>query len=291
MKNRYTDGFDANILKFFEKYKGLDVIYNQGVLRSVSVIRNLETIGSIHLHNFIRQLKTEKRFFCQHKFFTILDEHFEQFFERIDAGTLLYRARRMNEHEYDKRKDELCSCNEENFFKGFSEKDSFVPPIEKTVASRANSNGIPCLYVADSVETAISEVRPFKGTYVSVATIEVKKPLTLFKLRVDTDDLELSYKPFIEKYPDWYRSLRFMFSIPYENCDNNEYLVTQCISEYVRLSGKFDGILFESSLSDKGTNYAIFNCEHEDYSQCEPISSKIYSITNINVCFEGYNGY
>jgi len=230
--------------------------------------------------NFIRQLKNKKRFFCQHDFFRLLDESFKQYVGNISAGKNLYRARRMSKDEYEDRKKILTNNDP---FKGFDKKGSFVLPAKRCRANRANTIGIPCLYVSSSENTAIAEVRPFKETYVSLATIKLKKSLRLYKFYFSANESEIYGESIIDILPFWYIMLNRMFSTPYEYTDNDEYLVTQCIAEYIRLSGKFDGILYNSSLDDDGENIALFNCRNNNYNLCEPVESVVYSINSIKV--------
>jgi hypothetical protein len=71
---------------------------------------------------------------------------------------------------------------------------SRMKPLPRSATEgRANVKGIPCLYVATSRETAIAEVRPWVGSAVSVAELQVRKDLTLvdFSLRHDADPLDL----------------------------------------------------------------------------------------------------
>jgi hypothetical protein len=126
-------------------------------------------------------------------------------------------------------------------------------------------------------------VRPFKETLVSVATIELKQPLKLYKFNYSENYSKLDEKTFWNTFPFWYVMLIDMFSVPCEFTNNDEYLVTQCISEYIRLSEKFDGILYKSSLDDNGENIAIFNFRNKKYSLCEPINSQVYIVNSINI--------
>ena len=276
-----------SINKIIDLYKNMDINYLKAASHAAQIMSNPDIQKSLSFAQFYHQLKTEKRFFCQHDFFDILYDSFTQFSSNIDADVFIYRARRMNIDELDKRKDEIGEANYKTEpFKGFDKSGSFVRPTEEITANRANTRGIPCLYVGDSITTAISEVKPYKGTRVSVAKIKLKRQLRIYRVYPEFDDYELKLKDFMAKYPGWYRSLANMFSIPYENNDKNEYLITQCISEYVRISEKFDGIAYRSSLNDNGLNYAIFGCECGDYSLCEPVESNVYFIKNIDVQYE-----
>jgi len=230
---------------------------------------------------FCRRLKNETRFFCQHDFLDVFKDSFPKFSVPVKTDDEIYRARRFPNNY--RILDHRCSTPP---FLGFSKTDSFVPESAKITDTRANTRGIPCLYAAKSIDTAISEVRPYKGSHVSVAKIKINRPLKLFNFSFSEADLKLDADDFHAKFPPWYISLSVMFSIPCENNENGEYLLTQCISEYLRLYGDFDGIVFPSSLHDKGENVVLFNCKYNTYDICEPISSSVYKITDIDVKYE-----
>jgi hypothetical protein len=156
-----------------------------------------------------------------------------------------------------------------------NKKDSFVPPKEHIKASLANAMGIPCLYTAKDQKTAIAEVRPFLGNEISVATIQPIRELKIFDLFIDHNYNEIANI--------WF-GLGLAFSIPYENTSKNEYLLTQCVSEYLKKSG-FDGIQYSSSHNEGGKNIALFNCKHEydggKYDICEPTVSNCCIVKRI----------
>ncbi|MCL2007368.1 MAG: RES family NAD+ phosphorylase [Treponema sp.] len=259
------------------------------VLNSIKLMNSdPESRKSLEFFKFYYQLKAEKRFFCQHNFFNVLEEYYEQFTTNFNVNKPLFRARRMSEVEFQDRRLGLRNKDDENNnpFQGFDKEGSFLLPTKEIKANRANSRGIPCLYVANDKDTAIAEVRPFKNTKVSLATIEIKKPLKLFNLSFDLLDLDMPGHSFMKKYPECFRSIALMFSAPYENSENDEYLLTQCLSEYIRISDQFDGIIYGSSLNYDGQNIAIFGCEHGNYGLCEPISSEVYSVKNIEIQYE-----
>jgi hypothetical protein len=236
------------------------------------------------LEDFERKLRFENRFFNEnHPVFDHIKKLFDDHTITLTQNELLYRARRI----------ELKKANEsdmENYFYGFSKKDSFVPPAKKVPENRANSKGIPCLYTSKDDITAIAEVRPFIGNDISVATIRPLRDLKLLDLFINPHlpHDEIFKQP---SYSIWF-GIALPFSIPYECTSENEYLLTQCISEYIQLSG-FDGIQYSSSLSEGGKNIALFNCKHEDdggkYDICEPICSHICTVKRIEHNFEFYN--
>ena len=230
------------------------------------------------LEDFKHKLHFENRFFNEtHPVFCYLKKTLEEHTNKLSQNDLVYRARIAEE------KFNFCKEGyfEEDFY-GYNKKDSFVPPENKMQANRANAEGIPCLYAAKDEKTAVAEVRPFIGNRISVATIQVKRDLKIYDLFFDLSKSEkeiINYTPF-----KIWLGIAIAFSIPHENNAKNEYLLTQCISEYIQLAG-FDGIQYSSSLDEGGKNLVLFNCKNiEDggnYEICEPIFSHVCIVSSI----------
>ena len=153
------------------------------------------------------------------------------------------------------------------------------PPSCSATYGRANPIGISYLYVASKTETAISEIRGYKGEIVTVAEFQMNDNLELVDLRNplrtispfqlnDDDELLMIYKnmPF-------FVSLGKELSKPVvPKVANLEYLSSQYLCESFKELG-FDGIIYMSSVSD-GYNYVIFND-----NKLKPVSKTEYEIT------------
>jgi RES domain-containing protein len=138
------------------------------------------------------------------------------------------------------------------------------PPKKSVLNGRANPIGIPYLYVASTIETAIAEIRGNKGEYVTVAEFKMQSKLELADLREpkstispfelnEENELELIYKnmPFLTLLGNELSKP----IIPREA--NLEYLSSQYLCELIKQLG-FHGIIYKSSVAD-GNNYVIFN--------------------------------
>ena len=128
---------------------------------------------------------------------------------------------------------------------------------------RANPQGIPYLYTASHRETAIAEVRPWIGAYVSIAELKVARPLTI----VNCTSLGAgSFNYYSEEpYPttreaaNWI-SIDEAFSRPVTQKDRlADYVPTQILAESFRHHG-FDGVAYRSSFGP-GHNFALFDLE------------------------------
>ena len=167
-------------------------------------------------------------------------------------------------------------------FNGFGKCDSSLPPHEKSNLvsdMRANPKYIRYLYAANDKYTALLEARSNINSLVSVANIEIVKPLRIFDITNSSqhiiNDSELSML---------FYELNNEFSTPVLG-ELKDYLTSQVISEFIKsldCTPKFDGICFNSSLNPKGRNYTIFSEKN-----FQPVSSEVYYISEIGLTAYG----
>ena len=173
----------------------------------------------------------------------------------IPSGKKLYRARLVNNDDIKSEKG--IQVDDEGKTTGFNREYSIEPPLGKGTVGRNNLAGVSFLYLADKIETACAEIKPYAYDVISLAEFETQKPLKVF-------NLEAEYYGAEEKDDaDICNELMWQFCRPIRN--EKEYYHTNCIADHIRKAG-FDGICYRS-LFDSGINYTIFN-SHE-----------------INVCF------
>jgi hypothetical protein len=138
-----------------------------------------------------------------------------------------------------------------------------VPPALRATHGRANSVGIPYLYLATDTATAISELRPHTGDYVSVVEVEVPRTPRLADLRNPTKKIS----PFAFSDEAEINLLRhdvaFLARLGYEltkpvrpKSAHIAYLPSQYLCEFIKHCG-FDGVMYRSSVGT-GTNVALF---------------------------------
>lgn len=140
------------------------------------------------------------------------------------------------------------------------------PPRERVTGGRANPLGIPYLYVADSLETCISEVRPSNSSCVYVS--EMTPVRELFVLDLTSPRKLCSASAFGEEQLSaalGFLGLLELFSnelskpVRPEN-GNLDYIPTQFLCEFIKSEAKFDGLIFNSSFGS-GKNYVFFDGE------------------------------
>lgn len=161
--------------------------------------------------------------------------------------------------------------------------DRMTPKLESAREGRVNPKGIPCLYVANKLETAISETRPWIGSLVSVGQFRTTRKLKLIDFSVghdkDLDILPCLFNPTPEIINDavWILVDK-AFSRPVTNNDDTaEYIPTQIISEFFKTKG-FDGVAYRSLFGKDGYNFAFF-----DLAALELVNCALYPVESITV--------
>lgn len=191
----------------------------------------------------------------------------------IEKGTLrLFRSR---------------ICDERAYSDGFLTREMGAPPIEYATAGRTNSEGIPCLYLAADMETTFHEVRARDYDHVTVGEF------------IQTEDLKLVDFSLLDKIgpfssPDfdktWFainigiiRKIGDEVAKPMRRFDRTlDYIPTQYICDYIKYSG-YDGIRFNSTLKNKGINYAVF-----DAGKLHCIKTEVIEINNVDYRYETF---
>ena len=152
---------------------------------------------------------------------------------------------------------------------------------------RANPKGIPCLYLATKKETAVSEVRPWIGSYVSLGQFETVRRLTLIDCSHNHGDPLFHFflgreKPLtteeIEKTV--WSNIDSAFAAPIaRNDDIAAYAGTQIIAELIKSMG-YDGVAYRSDFGKDGHNIALF-----DIDAARLINCQLYSVDTVSIGF------
>jgi hypothetical protein len=159
------------------------------------------------------------------------------------------------------------------------------PQSGRAREGRANPKGIPYLYAATERNVALAEVRPWIGSFVSLAQLRLTRKLRIINC---TDQLRPGRAPlWTEPSPErrelfvW-RDINNAFAKPVSLSDDvADYIPTQIIAGFFRTSGG-DGISYRSALGE-GNNLVMFDLDSvEIIEPCELVVVK-------NVKFEFSN--
>lgn len=179
-------------------------------------------------------------------------------------------------------------CDAAHYDIGYKDdKDIGAPPKNVATAGRINSEGIPCLYLADSDITTFHEVRARVYDHITLGVFENIVPLNI----IDLCYLD-SITPF--QYEDvdltWFainieaiKQIAKEISKPMRRFDKDiDYVPTQYIADYIKNLG-YDGIKYKSTINEGGINYAIFDPE-----KFKCVSKQHRNIKNINFKAENF---
>ena len=162
--------------------------------------------------------------------------------KKFKSGRNFYRAR----------------INDINSKDSYSLADMGSPPKELAGHGRLNPKGIPYLYLSSNQLTAVSEIRPWVGSNVTVAQFELIKDIQL----INFSNKYFKNKPKDEQFSGaeftWEELISWMFTHPFDPRDDTAYVPTQYLSERIKGEG-YDGILYDSSLNPNGYNVTLFD--------------------------------
>jgi hypothetical protein len=167
----------------------------------------------------------------------------------------------------------------------FSKENMGAPPKLKATNGRANPFGISYLYIASTINTAVSEVRHHNGESLTIATFEALNDLKLVDLRKPRESI-VPFRHSEASLKSIYRGLNLLETLGKEltkpisqHKAQLEYLSSQYICEFIKSQG-FDGVIYKSSLGD-GDNYAIFQ-----ENNLVAIDTQQILISSINITHE-----
>lgn len=177
---------------------------------------------------------------------------------------------------------------EEFEVEGAHPESRMIPKAEYVADGRVNSRGIPCLYLASDSKTAMAEVRPWVGSYVSLAQFKVMRDCTVVDCSLDKKRgmfLAMVGEP---SEPDaatreagvW-GDIAHAFSKPVILDEPHlDYVPTQVLAEAFRSHG-YDGIVYGSLLHEGGKNIALF-----DVATAELINCGLYQTKSVAFEFD-----
>jgi hypothetical protein len=157
------------------------------------------------------------------------------------------------------------------------------PQNDRAMEGRANPKGIPMLYLCTNKDAAMSEVRPWLGSLISVGYFEIQKNLLL----VDCTRRTIQTPPVVYEDPGregWdstvWSEIDRAFTTPVTRTDDTgDYVATQILVELFRDEG-FDGIAYRSAFGERSTNLALFDLECAELKSCQ-----LHEVTNVKMNF------
>jgi len=143
------------------------------------------------------------------------------------------------------------------------------PLIGRASEGRANPKGIPYLYLSTNRDTALAEVRPWIGSFISIGQFKTLQELRLVNCTTDQQGFFWYFKEpsAEEREKSVWADIDQAFARPVNPSDDiADYVPTQIIAELFK-ANKFDGITYRSSLGD-GHNITLFDLDTIELAVC-----------------------
>ena len=142
-----------------------------------------------------------------------------------------------------------------------------APPPERAKAARANPEGKIVMYCADQKATAVAEIRPARGEYLSVGEVRANRELKILDLATEPE----SPNPFTDEavnYEVEFAALLAAFAEELEKPlritdDPTDYIPSQKLTDLIERAG-VDGIRYPSAMFPGGTNVVLFDAKAAD---------------------------
>ncbi len=278
------EAYEEAILGFFdqgyEEYdKGISLFAGYDADgQQLQLLRSLKSDSSPRLQKLREKLRTKNHFLLESEVDTLLEEHISNLVVSLPAGTVMYRAR----IGYDMKAVTHSSWGNEWHFRAYSAEKLGAPLPLLAASGRLNRSGVSFLYLGTNQETAICEVRPHPGHYVSVGSFESARAIQVADFtKVSIVDYYRS-----DKLLDDYLLLKTideLLSLPVVPEDRGEYSLTQFLSDALRRLG-LEGVVYRSSVAS-GANLAVFDASSFDYvdgsAKTQQVSQLQYSYAEV----------
>jgi hypothetical protein len=161
--------------------------------------------------------------------------------------------------------------------------DRMKPLKDRAMEGRANSKGIPVLYLCTNKDAAMSEVRPWLGSMISLANFSTMKNLKLVNCASESDKRRHFFFddiPADEFDEAVWSDIDRAFTKPVTRSDDSgEYVATQILTELFLDEG-FDGIAYRSAFGEHSMNLALF-----DLDSAEVQGGELFEVTSAKLNF------
>ena len=218
-------------------------------------------------HRYARDRKSTQ-------FLKILLEQAQERRSRLRAGTIVWRAQLGGAS--------MVIDDQGNEISIPFGPERMKPRPGRASEGRANPKGISYLYTATHEKTAMLEIRPWRGSLVTLAKLKLMRPLTVVDCVVDCRPKVRPFKGVARH--EWDQSVWWdvgnAFSAPIVSTDDSaDYAPSQIIAESFMLNG-FDGIRYRSGFGE-GHNIVLFDLHAADVVGLR----SLYSVVRIDAEF------
>lgn len=228
---------------FLNEKVGLEELGNKNYLAEHAIL-NINWIDFVNVLKFKNRYWPE-RYINKNNLTRILSV----FSHTIKKGAIFYRAR----------------ITEKN--KVYGIKEIGAPPKGCSSEGRLNPQGISRLYLSDSIETTIHEIRASEYDNVCIGKFSLTRDINVIDLRqIDVGSLSkfVNIMPVADAVmvKDFLRHINEEMAHPLRrNDDRLDYVSTQFIADFIESMENIDGIVYRSTMCIDGFNLLLYNVE------------------------------
>lgn len=207
-----------------------------------------------------RKLKEVNYFNFEEEITQVLKKHLDICTKPIKMGQAFYRARIGFQ---DRKRSIFGGFEGEVVYVPYSNSQIGAPPPYLAGFGRINRAGVSFLYCASDKYTAISEIRPHPGDFVSIGKFLLNQDSLIF----DLTEMQFLNFYICDQKLDRFKEVNTLTELLQKVIPPSErqaYNIIQLIADCIRKLD-FDGILFPSSVG-QGDNLVLFNPAKMDYT-------------------------
>ena len=230
--------------KLFEEPVGIPQKNDKEYLKKHSILRGYTW------EQFVEVIKFDNRFHTNIINKDLLETYLSYLRKDYLKDTIMFRGRLL-------KKDVI-----------YTPKDMGAPPASYSKEGRANSVGIQRLYLADSIETCIHEIRAGAFDSLAIGKFKLTRDIAVIDFKKIND-----FSPFNEEFDflEYFINKPILSKIDKEmaktvrsNDNNLDYIPTQYLCDFIKTlkysnESTYDGVEYSSTLNQSGYNLAIFN--------------------------------
>ncbi|NQU99493.1 MAG: RES family NAD+ phosphorylase [Parcubacteria group bacterium] len=204
--------------------------------------------------DFCSYIVGENRYILNNKYKKLIEEIITLAKKRehfLESGSIFWRARTSKRPRVN-NEGKIISDQ-------YTKEEMSFPPKEKAKDGRANPAGISYLYLAETLQTAIAEVKPYIGDRITIASFNLNKKIKVVDIRKDAPSLlEAMVTEDKASFSHVWFGIKMYFSLPVRPEETKNYIPTQYIAELFKNNG-YDGIIFDSVQKKDTFNLVLFN--------------------------------
>lgn len=225
--------------------------------------------------NFCNYIIGENRYTLNDQYKKLIEEIIDLAKERervLESGLIFWRARTS--------KRPRVNDDGEIVSDSYTKEEMSAPPKKLARDGRANPAGISYLYLAETLNAAIAELKPYIGDRITIASFKLRNQIKVVDIRKGAPSLlEAISSKNKDSFDHIWFGIKMYFLLPVRPEETRSYIPTQYIAELFKNNG-YDGIIFDSIQKKDTFNLVLFDSSKAEILRMEKRSIEEIEYTN-----------